>query len=519
MANPLQKYYAQISGLTGFNPERIPSAGAEVMDAVAQRNDPSSWVAYSATAIRGAWAALPDDTREDMYNAISEVIDRALDNAANITDGMAEAAATVNSLPVIGQILGMVIKVVGEVYGGVKQFNAINAKISAQHKAQRILLTFGRYDDPREWVFQSMKLANYSQFVSHRAQGNWSREPCFQRAGLGTNKMFVAKAGTADVGKCGHMKGVKVRCPSHRDLGYEDCKRYYTRESKNPSHWCHRSLAISSLWYPYWSPSYAAGPIANIFQGQGEQDPNGILMGRQMMLLADPYSNLRVIGDDVRAMSDQFVAYWRQMMGVFAVDGKLGLLHIDEDGNAPGTAKADRYTVDEEEDPKYTGASELMNRFYFDDVGRIQPYQGMGARVNEWGIRTVDGAGKGKDGGSLAVSIGAYNAVVTNTLAFFTARANMLRNGSRMRGLLQDHPVKTLDPAVQAAVQYASAEGGMLPPPPPAPTRQLWDPAVRPKRAILRPGGVDGKSKGIPPVVPLAAAGAAAIFLLPKVIK
>jgi hypothetical protein len=72
------------------------------------------------------------------------------------------------------------------------------------------------------------------------------------------------------------------------------------------------------------------------------------------------------------------------------------------------------------------------------------------------------------------VTVGAYNTVVTNTMSFFTARANMLRNGNRMKGLLKDLPkfgmmglktdkrlggINLLDPAVRSAVQYAADKG------------------------------------------------------------
>jgi len=464
MANALEKYFGEIGGLTGFNPEINKESGLAVMKAVNGRNDPTAWMAYAGTAIKQAWSALPKEIRQQMYNAINDVIQAALDQAQHITDALSQAAESMNSLPIIGQIIAMVIQLIGSIVVGVKQTKAINRSISAYHKSMRMSLTFENYEDPRDWVFKSMSLENYTQYVGSRKQGNWSREPCFGRAGLATNRMFAAKAGAADVGKCGHKNGVKMKCPQKRAFGYEDCERYYKRQSKNPSSWCTRHLGVSALFYPYWSPAYAARPIDNAYVGT-DSDPNGILIGRQVMLLTDPYSNLRVVGADLRKMTDRFVAFWRQMMDVFAVGGKKALLRIDDNGNAPGTDKADRYTIDDRKNPNYSGSSSLKNRFYFTEEGRIIAYPKPGASVNEWGIRTSGGSGRGEDGGSLAVSVGAYNAVVTNTLAFFTARSNMLRNGDLMRGLLMDHPISSLDPEVRAAVQYAADKGGKLPGP------------------------------------------------------
>ena len=464
MANALEKYFGEINDLTGFNPEVIKEAGDAVMKAVNKRNDPTSWMAYAGTAIKQAWSALPKEIRQQMYNAINDVIQAALEQAEFISSAMSEVAENMNALPIIGAIIGAVIKLIGEIVSAVKSTQAVNKGISGYHQAMRMSLTFDSYPDPRDWVFKSMKLENYTQYVKSRKQGNWSRQPCFRRAGLATNRMFAAKVGVPDVGKCGHKKGVKMKCPQKRDFGYEDCDRFYKRQSKNPSSWCRRHLGISALFYPYWSPTYAAEPINNSYVGT-DADPNGILMGRQTMLLTDPYSNLRVVSAELLDMSDRFIAFWRHAMETFAVNGKKALLRIDENGNAPGTDKADRYTIDEQRDPNYTGSQSLMNRFYFDTDGRIVPYPGMKAGVNEWGIRVSGGAHRGTGGGSLAVSVGAYNAVITNTLAFFTARSNMLRNGNRMRGLLMDHAKGDLDPAVRAAVQYAADKGGMLPGP------------------------------------------------------
>ena len=463
MANALEKYFGEIKGLTGFNPEVSKESGKAVMAAINGRNDPSAWLAYAGTAIKQAWDALPKGIREKMRDAINDIIQDALDEVQGITDALSETAEVANAAPIIGQIIGAVIVLVGEIVGAVKGTKAINRNISTYHKAMRMSLTFENYSDPRDWVFKSMKLENYTQYVEPRKQGNWSREPCFGRAGLATDRMFSKRVGASDVGRCGHKNGVKMKCPMKRDFGYEDCERYYKRESQNPSNYCSRHLGISALFYPYWSPAYASNPISNAYMGTSA-DPNAILMGRQTMLLADPYSNLRVVSASLLDMTDRFVAFWKHALDTFAVDGKKALLKIDENGNAPGTNTSDRYTIDERENPNYTASHTLKNRFYFDEHGRILPYTGM-ASVNEWGIRASGGSGRGTDGGSLAVSVGAYNAVITNTLAFFTARSSMLRNGGRMRGLLIDHPKSSLDPAVQAAVQYAADKGVMLPGP------------------------------------------------------
>ncbi len=463
-SNPLEQYYAKIDDLTGFNPAIVKATSAAAMAAVESRNDPTAWLAYAGEAIKQAWSGLPSDLRRDMHEALNDIIDAALEQADWVVDALGEAAEATSVAPIIGQFIEAAIVIIKMVVETKRGLQASHRSLSRDHKALRMNLTFDDYSDPRDWVFKSMKLKNYTQYVGSRKQGNWSRQPCFRRAGLGTDRMFTNNAGAPDVGKCGHKGGVKMYCDSRREIGYEDCRRYYKDEKKNPPDYCTRYLGISALFYPYWSPAYAVVPIESAFLGEGS-DPNAILMARQMMLLTDTYANLRVEGKDLLKMVDRFVTFWRNQLDIFAVDGKKALLRIDDEGNAPGTLREDRYTIDDKEDPNYTGSLSLKNRFYFDSDGRILPYPGMKADVSEWGIRTKGGNGAGTDGGILAVSVGAYNTVITSTMAFFTARSNMLRNGARMKGLLMDHKKSDLDPKVQAAVQYSADEGRMLPAP------------------------------------------------------
>ncbi len=487
MPNPLEKYYAKIEDLTDFNPETIKEAGEEVMKAVKDdnRNDPTAWMAYAGTAMKQAWMSLPKEYRTQMINAMNDLIQQALAGVDEVKGALQQVSDAISTIPIIGWIIDAVLQVVVDI-AKVVQITKRNREMSrARWKRQRMVSTLDDIDDPRDWVFVSAKVRNYSHYVKVRGGGDWSLTPSFRRSG--STLMFSADPGPADKGKCGKTTGVEMSCDAR---SYSDIACRKKPKKQSDSDICVRYLGISALFYPYWSPAYSVGPIeVPINENESVQtvlddggDPNSILMARQVMLLTDPYANLRVRGERLREMTDRFVGTWQNQMKAFGVGGKMGLLKIDEDGNAPGTPREDRMLIDERKDPKWSGAKSLRNRFYFDEDGRIVPYDG--TDVNDWGIRTWGG------GGTLACSVGAYNAVVTNTMAFFTARSNMIRNGFRMKGLLMDHSIRRLDPEVRDAVKYAANKDEMLPGP--------TGPMIVVKGVKVIPPGV----KRLPPKVP-----------------
>jgi hypothetical protein len=312
----------------------------------------------------------------------------------------------------------------------------------------RRFATLLELSSPNDWVFGIAQTLNYTA----RAGNEWRRRPCF-RSGYIADRMFTGELGLPDSGSCN--KGVLYDCPPiYRSNNYEDC---WPKDSDDAGKECIRRTGFSALYWPFWCPAYPAAPMTIYMSGN---DPNELLMARQMALLSNPDANLQVNENHVLDVADTFVEWYLDQLEVYAPPGaRYGLLAIDSSGSAPGTAVKDRLTIDEEQRVDWAPAPSDRNKFYFDRYGMIRAYDFAGVDPASWGVRAAGGVDQ------LAVSVASYNAVVGNTYAFFTARTSFLRNGPIMNALVREYGANRYSSSVRPAVQYAADVGKMLPHP------------------------------------------------------
>ncbi len=459
--SPYQRYAKDIDGFVNWVPFPKSGKSREIQDLLLSapgpknRNDPMAWFAFAADAVKLSWQALPDDLRKQVFAVLNDLIDDAIaqlgDLAADVGDQVGNA---IGAIPIIGDIIKFAIQLVYVFidWARIKRDANQHRTVSNLQQAQYNTIKF--MDDPRDWVMSRTRVQNYVKWIGRRTgKGDWALRPSMRNS-IGIDRMFWVDEGKRDSGWCGG--GVGMKCPEFWDGGkqYGGCTPH---KSGNETFYCKRDIAISALFYPYWSPAYPAGPIVT-FVSDGP-DANVLLMARQFALLSNPDANLRVKGRRLRDKSSRFVDHFIGMMKMFGVDGKPGFLKIDKDGNAPGTDRKDRLLIAEQENPNYSPSKSNMTRFYFRPDGIIEPYsRASGNDPARWGVRTREG-----DGGSMGLTIDQYNSVVGMTNAFFASRANMLRDGAMMRGLKSDHGLGKYDEEVRAAMSYAAGQGKTLP--------------------------------------------------------
>jgi hypothetical protein len=444
-------YVRELGSLADWDPAPYTAVGEDLRVAIDDRNDPGAWLAFAGTAARAAWQSLPEDLREQLRDLVENLV---LDGLSNIGAAVGQAgAAAVGSvgeiLPVIGAVIQPLIDFVVSVVKTAKAMEDIREYEAATHRQWRRYQTLQQLGDPAQWVFSVTQVRNYTA----RAGKEWRRRPCL-RSGYGADRIFTGKLGAPDVGSCD--KGVLYSCPAiYRSNDYEDCTPKYPEDAGKE---CVRVAGFSALFWPFWSPSYAPEPMQLVTK---HADPNALLLTRQIALLSNPSINLRVPGQHVLDVATTFVNWYFRQLEIYAPPGqRFGLLKINNEGFAPGTQVADRLTIDARKIPDFVPTGPERNKFYFDDAGLIRAYDYAGVDPADWGVRAAGGGAPQ----NLAISVAQYNAVVGNTLAFFTARANFLRSGSVMSALVREFGTPSFAPDVRAAMDYSAAYGSMLPP-------------------------------------------------------
>lgn len=452
-------YLSKIDGLINYQPymSMSDSVRSDIENLIKNKNDGKAWLTFAASSILESWKALPKGVRDDAMDAAYKLLDDALNDIGSIVEDAIGATATTigEAVPIIGTIVKAVVDLVLKIYEAHVLLNKSEEAYSLVERDDAMSLTIGKYKDPNEWILHQMKVENYLEWKGYRVgKGDWDLRPCFGRNSEESWLMFNEVGGQPDSGSCG---GVPYKCDI--DMNCEPNPK--SGEGKD----CVRYLGISSLYFPFWSPSYPSIPVVRpaldskdlVFDySYSYYDMNRILIERQMALLTVPAVNLKVDGEMVQRFADRFKVYWDSSYKQFGNT----LLKIDKHGNAISTAKKDRVTIDVRFDENNAPSSSNKRKFYYDKDGLIQPYSGSGADVSEWGIRAKGGK-YGDD--YVGISAGSYNAVIGNTLAFFSARANFLRNGLVMKGMLQDYNVNTFWPDVRSAIQYSANYGKMLP--------------------------------------------------------
>lgn len=487
--NAYESYLRSSWGFVGY----VPGAGRfanDLAEQLRETNDVDSWAAFATGAMADAWAALPSDFRAEAVGQLRDFAMGALDGLSERAPQLADAmSGAVEAAPIIGQLIGGAIRIIADGVSLSKKMHSDNLEASALRQQLAQLATLRQYKEPSAWVFHSMHVVPYVNYGSGK---KYRLRPSFDRGSVDTDLMFRSVAGAADQGKC--WPGRLLKCPTFFDANKPNMGCSYDAGGPN----CMRYLSISALFYPYWSPAYAATPVP-VIRTDASYDVNQLLIERQGALLLDPRANLRVRQADLLAMLGRFDSWWDN-----ATAG--GLVRIAADGSVADDGE--RLRIVKGATPNYVPTSQNKNRFYYDADSQIHAQQHVADELDRWGVPARGGAGL-VDGKHLGVTLAQYNAVVGMVQAFMSARANMIRDGALMRAILTDNaspvPVDELDPKVRAAVEFASSQGRMLPSP-----RALTggDGGAIPLVTPQAPGGVGGGG------LLAVAASAAALFLL-----
>jgi hypothetical protein len=426
--DPWKDYLRKAWPEIGFEPwDAASSIGRDLQERFQERSDPGDWLAFASKALGEVWRAMPEEIRDKAWGLLDDLAKRALENAADLginlgklSEGMSEA------IPIIGAAIDGIVQAVVAGFQARRELAAINRDISNAHRQMRQMDTLAKLSTPQRWVYSRVDVENYTAF---RGGTTWRRQPSFGRSLGETALMFEAVAGAKDKGNC--APGTEYKCPVFRSNGYEDCEPKRKGDEKNN---CRRQLAVSALFYPYWSPAYPAGAIPIDWQ---KQDPNALLISRQTALLTNPDANLRVRASSMRSLVSRFRRFYLDAL-------KQGARRVNDLGAVePGS---ERQRVDTAE------VRELGREGFFFRGGLIHPYGN--EQTDQWGVPAIGGAARG----NMAVTIAQYNAVVAAELSFFTARAQMLRNTKSIGLLVERHGASSYDAEAQAAMKYARAQ-------------------------------------------------------------
>lgn len=464
----LADYLWTVSDEIGWIPEELSAVGKDLQEAIENRNDPATWVAFAARTLQTVWELLPEEIRDQAREALANLIELGLDRVANIAATAASAAASgvATAIPIIGQIIESVVILIELFAKAHKTFESEKEHFSSLEKLAGIYRTI-QTNDPDKMVYSIDRIENYIDYY----KGVWRLRPSLARASGPADTMFLGISAPSDKGYWN--KGVELKCPPGAFFDFDDCTLKRSSDQKNIAQ---RYTGVSSLFYPFWSSAYPDMPTIKLeVPGTEKIDPNRLLASQQFALLTSPSVNLRVNAKRLLDIRDTFKSFFFLQAEKYAPPGaQFGLLRVNGEHLAPGTAVADRLTIAPTQEENYVPTQGRKDKFYIDKDGLIQPYPGSGADPRKWGIRAVRGPQTPQ---GTAITVSQYNAVIGATLAFMSARANFLRDGPTMKALVIDYGTTSFDPGVRAALQY-SADVGEPMSAPSLPPKKAFDPIV-----------------------------------------
>ncbi len=482
----LHNYLGTLGSTARFYNFGVAGTEIEATGAIEARNDPTAWVSYGLTAMTKGWGSL--GAGSPAVEALLDLVLRSLSSLADtVFAAVGEAiSAGFGSIPILNILVDMLDLVIGQFVEIGKMHGDMNAISSRRILAETRIFWIDTYlgEKPDRWLMETRQNVNRPKYrgeageVQPVAGKRWNTAPAW-RPTRDQALLFLDKAGRKPSGKCKVFNSYYLNCPAVLGrVNHTGCVK--SVRTKDSADYCVSDITISALFYPWWSPGYPAGPM-QIAQAYGNDpwDPNASLIARQLALLTDPASNLRASGRKLSRMTSKFVTWW--------AGKELGELYpVDSKGNRTANPGGEFLAIDSRRDKTWTGAP----RLYYDHDGLIRSYSG-GIDLARWGLFNRDSLGRGKDGGNLAVTVAQYNTIVTMTLAFFTSRANMLRNGYLMRGIVETGQVGDLDKDVRAAVRDAAEIGGSN-----IPSSQVARVAFKKKGPTV--AGIKAKLKGAP---------------------
>lgn len=470
---PLAAYLSSVEREIGWIPEANSPIGRDLAEVLEFDNDPAAWVGFAARTLYDVWESLPAEIRQEAQTALLQLAQEGI-NALGDVAQLAVSSALSNIadvLPFIGAIIDALLVVINKIIEFHKEMESEKEDMAALEHYGAVLNTIRQNeaaDSSKDiaqraaadaLVFARDRVENYLDY----SDSEWRKRPCFTRSSGAADLMFVSSSGPSDSGYC--TKGLRYNCPLIAPFMESDCS--IDPKSGSSSDLCERYLGISALFFPFWSPAYPDIPYITIrpVKGVDFSDVNGntVLAEQQFALLSSPSVNLRVDAQRLLDIRDRFREFFFNQAKMYAPSGHdFGLLQIDEDGIAPGTAVKDRITIDAAPEKEYLPTVDRKDLLYIDRDGLIRIYEGAQVPVdlNKWGIRAKRGP---QSPTNVAISVAQYNTVVGATLAFMSARANFLRNGLMMKALLQDNGPGAFDPAVRDAMEYAASIGATIP--------------------------------------------------------
>ena len=512
----LAKYLTTIEGEISWVPQGTTALGKDLVHALSTSNDPSTWVAFAASALQTVWQAMPAEVRNELQLVLRDLVDLGLARVQDVVSLSAQAAigTAAEVVPLVGTIIKAVMVVINASVDYAHQVDGQNELLSGQNYWAQRYLTIAGYNTPQSMVYQQMHALNY--FDYSKSGNKWHLRPCFDRSSGNADRMFLGVAGLPDSGSCGG--GVLMDCPKGSFFNWDECHFHDQKDTR-----CTRRFGVSSLFYPFWSPAYCDTSMASFNYGyvkvgtkkypvsDERLNPNTLMAANQYALLTSPSMNLRVDGKRLLKIRDRFRKFFLDQVKTYG-----GVLQITN-GLAPGTTKSERLTIAPAREANYTPTQARRDKFYFDDDGLVVPYPNTGVDLNAWGVRAIRGPQTPQ---YAAVSLAQYNAVIGSTLAFFSARANFLRAGPLMSALLNDFGAGAFDSSVRSAMMYAAAYGKQVPRPAPARVKKLILTSVKSTNADIQrapassPGSDGSGGGGSGGGGAIAVAGAAAAALL-----
>ncbi len=459
----LSKYVDDLGPLARFYDFGIGETRIDAAEDIQDRNDATAWVAYSATALIEGWSSMSGKMRNDALSVLFDVLLRSLSGLADpmiaaLSKGITEMAGSIPILAFIVEILKVVIGTFVDIAKGVHERNLISSRHYLGAVRRRFIET--AFADPRTWVMETRPTPlriKYLGYASNRTGPVAGKRFCKSPAWRPTRDqtlMFLKTAPRKPTGECKPRGKYYVSCPFHnRDLYGDDC--WKSNSTKDSAKLCQSEFTMSCLFYPWWSPGYPVAPmqVSHLDSGRVYIDPNKLVMSRQFALLTDPDANLRVSGTRLRRITSTFIDWWMPR-----ASGEMGLWPVDEEGNMESLDDdRDSLLIDAAFRKDWTGLVGEAGLYYTAD-GLIRSYDD--TDLTKWGVHSRASLGLGADGGNLAVTAAQYNTVVSMTLAFFTARANMLRNGNLMMRMVGRGKVDEMDSGVRDAIRDAAEIGG-----------------------------------------------------------
>ena len=423
--------------------------GATTDELRANPGDKSAWARFGMGASKSLWSALPAESRDPALAALNDQIAIAHDIAdlgvSVAGEVLTELAVSTDAIPIVGGAISAVIDVIGNFIFLAQTIRGSREEFAAMDKNIEQWNMFRDSTSPNSWALGLLPVALFENYIpdkADRVDGERFRlMPCIRPSYRDSAAWGLGWADSWE-GQCYPGRPMRAEGFDYERKGGTDCKA---------------QCAVSSLFWPFWSPNHTATPIGvyRFESGYAIADPNEWLVARQQALLADPATNMRVRGDRVSAARTSLSRYFRDQMQsnggmLFCSDGTIPGMH-----NFTTGIDSKRYRIDSKYQERHAHGVGGFDYFWHPN-GTVGSY-GTGPDLTQVGVPSMGPPLSKQD---LAYTAAQLNTVVTGVKAFFVARAAMLEQPYAMQALLAKGGIaggRRYDRAVRSAMR-ASAE-------------------------------------------------------------